>query len=51
VRGRLKDKVMFGSDYPSLPYERIFREWGELGYSDEILDKVFRLNAQRILGL
>jgi uncharacterized protein len=51
IRGRLKDKVMFGSDYPSLPYERIFREWHELGYSDDILDKVFRLNAERILGL
>ena len=51
VRGRLKDKVMFGSDYPSIPYERLFREWAELGYSDEILDKVFHLNAERILGL
>jgi len=30
IRARLKEKVMFGSDYPSLPYERILREWGEL---------------------
>ena len=35
ARSRLKDKIMFGSDYPSLPYERIFREWKELGYADE----------------
>ena len=33
IRARLQDKVMFGSDYPSLPYERIFKEWDELGYS------------------
>ena len=51
VRGRLQDKVMFGSDYPSLPYERIFREWDELGYSDEIKEKIFHGNAERILGL
>ena len=25
MRARLQDKVMFGSDYPSLPYERILR--------------------------
>jgi len=51
VRGRLRDKVMFGSDYPSLPYERVLREWGELGYSDEVLEQVFHGNAERILGL
>lgn len=51
VRGRLKDKIMFGSDYPSLPYERIFREWDELGYTPEIMDKVFHQNAEDILGL
>jgi predicted TIM-barrel fold metal-dependent hydrolase len=51
VRGRLKDKVMFGSDYPSLPYARIFREWSELGYADDVLERVFHLNAERILGI
>lgn len=51
MRTRLKDKVMFGSDYPSLPYERILREWGELGYSDALLEQIFRGNAERILGL
>jgi uncharacterized protein len=51
VRGRLRDKVMFGSDYPSLPYERLLREWDELGYSDEVMAKVFYENAERVLGL
>ncbi len=51
VRGRLKDKIMFGSDYPSLPYERIFREWDELGYTPEIMEKVFHKNAEDFLGL
>ncbi|MFQ5923325.1 MAG: amidohydrolase family protein [Anaerolineales bacterium] len=51
IRGRLQDKIMFGSDYPSIPYERLFREWRELGYSDELMEKVFHGNAERILGL
>jgi predicted TIM-barrel fold metal-dependent hydrolase len=51
IRGRLKDKIMFGSDYPSMPYERIFREWDELGYSEEVMAGVFHANAERVLGL
>jgi hypothetical protein len=51
IRSRLKDKVMFGSDYPSMPYERLFREWDELGYMDDIKERVFHRNAERVLGL
>ncbi len=51
MRSRLQDKIMFGSDYPSLPYERIFREWGELGYTDAVMEKIYHGNAERILGL
>jgi uncharacterized protein len=51
VRGRLRDKVMFGSDYPSMPYDRVFREWEELGYSDEVMEGVFHGNAERVLRL
>jgi len=51
IRGRLKDKVMFGSDYPSMPYDRILREWEELGYTDEIMEAVFHKNAERVLRL
>jgi predicted TIM-barrel fold metal-dependent hydrolase len=51
IRGRLKDKIMFGSDYPSIPHARLLREWGELGYPDEVMERVFHLNAERVLGL
>ncbi|HEU4343886.1 MAG TPA: amidohydrolase family protein [Candidatus Binatia bacterium] len=51
IKGRLKDKIMFGSDYPSIPYDRLFREWNELGYADELMEKIFHGNAERILGL
>ena len=34
-----------------LPYERILREWDELGYDQSVLDLVFHANAERVLGL
>ena len=51
MRARLQDKIMFGSDYPSLPYARILREWQELGYSDAVMEKIFHQNAERVLEL
>jgi hypothetical protein len=51
ARSRLQDKVMFGSDYPSIPYDRLMKEWDELGYSDAIMEKIFHGNAERVLGL
>jgi hypothetical protein len=51
MRARLQDKIMFGSDYPSLPYARILKEWGELGYSDTVMEKIFHKNAERVLAL
>jgi hypothetical protein len=51
IRSRLKEKIMFGSDYPSIPHARLLREWSELCYSDEIMERVFHGNAERVLGL
>ena len=51
MRGRLADKMMFGSDYPSIPYPRLFKEWEELGFSDAFLQKFYAGNAERVLGL
>jgi predicted TIM-barrel fold metal-dependent hydrolase len=51
IRARLQDKIMFGSDYPSIPYARLFKEWAELGYADSVMEKIFHKNAERVLGL
>ena len=51
MRGRLQDKMMFGSDYPSIPYPRLLKEWRELGFTDDFLEKFFHGNAARVLGL
>jgi len=46
IRGRLQDRVMFGADYPLIGYERLVSDWQKEGYSEEILQKVFRRNAE-----
>lgn len=51
IRARLQDKIMFGTDHPSIPFDRVLREWDELGYSEEVMHKVFHSNAERVLGL
>ena len=47
IRGRLQDRVMFGADYPLIGYERLVADWTKEGYPDEVLEKVFRKNAER----
>ena len=51
IRGRLRHKIMFGSGHPSMPYERILREWDALGFDDAVMHAVFHENAERLLGL
>jgi predicted TIM-barrel fold metal-dependent hydrolase len=51
IRSRLKDRVMFGADYPLFRYERLVADWKELGYSDEVLENVFHRNAERLFGI
>jgi predicted TIM-barrel fold metal-dependent hydrolase len=51
IKGRLKDRVMFGSDYPVMPFERLFAAWDKEGYSAELMEKIYYKNAIRILDL
>lgn len=51
IAGRLQDKVMFGSDYPVLTHERLFRDWDAENYPPAVIDKIFMSNARRILHL
>lgn len=48
---RLQDKIMFGSDYPSLTHKRLIDGWDNLGYDQDVMEKVFHTNAERVLGL
>lgn len=47
---RLRDRVMFGADYPLLSYERLIKDWHAEGYADDVLERVFYRNAERFLA-
>jgi len=47
---RLTDRIMFGADYPLLSYDKLIGDWRNLGYSDEVLEKVFHKNAEAFLA-
>ena len=51
---RLKDRILFGGDYPLFTYERLVRDWRAEGYPEDVLDNLFHRNAERFaasLGL
>jgi predicted TIM-barrel fold metal-dependent hydrolase len=50
IARRLRDRVMFGADYPLFTYERLVKEWRAEGYSEEVLEGVFHRNAERFLA-
>jgi hypothetical protein len=47
---RLAERVMFAADYPLFRYERLFADWHELGYSEQVLEQIFRRNAEALLA-
>ena len=49
ISRRLRDRVMFGADYPLFTYERLERDWRAEGYDEETLANVFHRNAERFL--
>lgn len=50
IKGRLQDRVLFGTDYPFISHEKWFAAFDDLGCSDAVTEKVLRGNAQRLLG-
>jgi predicted TIM-barrel fold metal-dependent hydrolase len=48
---RLKNRMMFGADYPLFTYERLAADWRSLGYDEAILEQVMHGNAERLFGL
>jgi predicted TIM-barrel fold metal-dependent hydrolase len=47
----LKDKVLFGSDYPLITPERWLADFAELPIRDEVRPLILKENAIRVLGL
>ncbi len=51
TRGWGQDKVVWGTDYPLLSFDRTLTELEELGLGDKIYRKVVRDNALRAFGI
>lgn len=51
IRGRLQDRVLFGTDYPFLTHEQWLGAWATLELPDAVTEKVLLANATRLLGL
>ncbi len=47
---RLRERMMFGADYPLFTYERLVRDWRSEGYAEDVLEDVFVNNAERFLA-
>jgi predicted TIM-barrel fold metal-dependent hydrolase len=46
---RLKNRVLFGGDYPLFTYERLVHDWRKEGYPEEVLENLFYRNAEVFL--
>ena len=46
-----REKVIFGTDFPVVPYDRAMRELSDLEIRDEALPKLMRENALRLYEL
>ncbi len=47
----LKDRVLFGSDFPLISPERWLKDFEEAGFRDEVKPGILKGNAARLLGL
>ncbi|MBN0989274.1 amidohydrolase family protein [Amphritea pacifica] len=47
----LKDKMLFGSDWPVITPDRWLKDFDTIGIKDEVRPKILKENAVRLLGL
>jgi hypothetical protein len=47
----LKDRMLFGSDYPLITPERWMKDFDEAGFKDKVKPLILKENAMRLLGL
>ena len=48
---RLKEKVLFGSDFPWITPDRWMADFDTIGIRDEVKPLILKENARRLLGL
>lgn len=47
----LKDRMLFGSDYPLITPERWMKDFAEAGFKPAVHEPILKTNAMRLLGL
>ncbi|MGH8795654.1 MAG: amidohydrolase family protein, partial [Caldimonas sp.] len=47
----LKDRVLFGSDFPLISPDRWLKDFAEAGFKPEVRPLILKQNAMRLLGL
>ena len=47
----LKDRMLFGTDFPLITPERWMKDFEEAGFKEEVKQLIFKQNAIRMLGL
>ena len=47
----LKDRILFGSDYPLITPDRWLADFEEAGFKDSVKPLILKTNAIRLLGL
>ena len=47
----LKDRILFGSDYPLITPDRWMKDFAEVGFKDGVRPLILKENAKRLLGL
>jgi len=51
VRGPLRDRTLFGTDFPFLTVEKWLRDWETLEMPEDLTRQILHDNAVRLLGL
>src|SRR5450755_4284567 len=47
----LKDRILFGSDFPLITPDRWLKDFEEAGFKDEVKPLILKQNAMRLLGI
>ncbi len=46
----LSNQILFATDWPVIEMKRAVQEWREMGLKEEVLNKLFYQNAQKLIG-
>lgn len=51
IQGRLREKALFGTDFPYVSLDKALQSFEAAGFKDTVKEKILYLNAQALFGL